>query len=134
MAISKEDFKIFQLNISDEVLDFIINLTSRKIKNFCYIDTIPEELKETQIQMCVDVIKLCYSNNSNSSDDSSVENANKNGREVKNIKRGDTQIEFSSNIESKQKEQEFLANLINSDNFLFSYENELLDFRKLRWD
>ena len=130
MIISKDDLKKMIPNAKDEILDFLVSLTDRKIRNFCNIKEVPEELKETQIQMCIDIYDIRY-NKLNKNSDTGVENETK---DIKNIKRGDTQIEFSSESESLENEKNFLKELINSNNFIFNYENELYDFRKFKWD
>lgn len=129
--LSKEDFTKINSKIPDGILDFIIRLTEKKIKNFCNIEAVPDQLKETQMQMCIDLYDVRYKTNSNSNN--TEESQSSNQKYIKSIKRGDTQIEFSSEAESLENEKRLLKELINSDNFLFNYENELYDFRKLRW-
>ena len=131
MIISKDDLKKIIPNAKDEILDFLVSLTDKKIRNFCNIKEVPEDLKETQIQMCIDIYDIRYNKLNKNLDDTGTENAIK---DIKNIKRGDTQIEFSSESESLENEKNFLKELISSNNFIFNYENELYDFRKFKWD
>ena len=113
------------------MLDFLIDITDKKIKNFCNIDEVPGELKETQIQMCKDLYDLRYAKIQKEENDAG--NNDQESAELKSIKRGDAQFEFVSKIEKELNEKKLLTELINSDNFLFNYENELHDFRKFRW-
>lgn len=131
MIISKDDLKKIIPNAKDEILDFLVSLTDKKIRNFCNIKEVPEDLKETQIQMCIDIYDIRYNKLNKNLGDIGTENAIK---DIKNIKRGDTQIEFSSESESLENEKNFLKELISSNNFIFNYENELYDFRKFKWD
>lgn len=130
--LKKEDFGKIGSLIPENLIDFLISLTDKKIKNFCNIKEVPKELEETQIQMCIDLYDLRYKNiNSNGT---TTENNSSNQKDIKSIKRGDTQIEFSLESEKLENEKQLLKELINSDNFLFNYENELYDFRRFRWE
>lgn len=128
--INKEDLKNLKIDLTDAMLEFLIALTDKKIKNFCNIEEVPKELKETQIQMCEDLYDLRYNNVQAGTN---LENTNSNDAELKTIKRGDAQFEFTSKAEKVLNEKKLLTELINSDSFLFNYENELYDFRKFRW-
>lgn len=130
MPISKEDLKNLQIDLPDEILEFLVNLTTRKIKNFCNTEDVPEELKETQVQMCKDLCDLRYKELQSNTN---TENVSSDNTELKSIKRGDAQFEFTSNAENVLNEKKRLNELINSDSFLFNYENELYYFRKFRW-
>ena len=130
MLISIEDLKDMQIALPDEMLNFLINLTDRKIKNFCNIEEVPKELKEMQIQMCKDLYDLRYNKQKINEEGTTTV---KEETELKSIKRGDAQFEFTSNAEKVLNEKKLLTELINNDNFLFNYENELYDFRKFRW-
>lgn len=128
--IDKEDLKNLKIDLTDTMLEFLIALTDKKIRNFCNIEEVPKELKEIQIQMCEDLYDLRYNNVQAGTN---LENTNSNDAELKTIKRGDAQFEFTSKAEKVLNEKKLLTELINSDSFLFNYENELYDFRKFRW-
>ena len=69
---------ILKNEVSDELARFLLDLAEEKIKNYCNIDTVPEGLSHTWLEMAAALSE------------------NRNGGAVSSIKEGDTQINYST--------------------------------------
>lgn len=98
----------------DKCIEFVLSRVTNRIKKYCNLTTIPTQLKETVVQICVDTYKV------------SMLGSAKNEGEVKNISKGDTSTSFRT-------PSEIANDYIKNPNFMNDYKAELNLFRKLRW-
>lgn len=94
-------------NTRDELLSFYIDLIRDEVLNYCNLEDVPKKLENLIIKILLDF----YTKNIASND-----------KNVKSIKRGDTEITY----------QDENKNAILIQDFLMNYRTQLNCFRRLR--
>ena len=123
--------KLKDTGISDEMCILAVDEVEQVIKNYCSIESVPEELKYTWANMAVDSAKYQFASTNNDTsklDDISV-------GDVSSIKVGDTNISFATNGNGATTERERALKSHNSnlDNIVMNYKEQLNKFRRMVW-
>ena len=97
----------------DEQLNFIIELVTEEILNYCHLAQLPAQLNNVAIMMCADVYRQ------------SLVGQEKLKSEIKSTSRGDTSYSFKT-------PSELALEAVKSPSFMTNYQKQVMKFRKMR--
>ena len=101
------------------------------IKNYCNINSVPEELKFTWANMTIDLLR--YQHESNLSTEASDNIDDINIRDVSSLKIGDTSVNLGSGSISNAHNIAMRSRYPNLDEIIMNYKSQLQRFRKMVW-
>jgi hypothetical protein len=127
--------KLNQFNITTalDLTEFVLEI-EYAILNYCNISAIPERLKYTWANMCVDLLRWVLAISSQNSS-ASVDSAPKISGDVSSIKSGDTTVSFSSSDSSSSGANPKNAHSVKAgvDGIILNYADQLNKFRRMEW-
>ena len=121
--------KLDDENIPVSKQQLAIEEVAQAIKNYCHIDSVPDELKFTWANMSVDLIRYQRaSSNKDSNDLNSV-----NIGEVSSLKIGDTNVNLGGGSDTNTHNIAIKSHKVNVDDIVMNYRQQLVAFRRMVW-
>lgn len=97
----------------DDRLNFLLELVTDEILNYCHLESLPTGLSNVALLMCVDAYRQVQMGQQQLK------------AEVRSVSRGDTSTGFKTASEQTM-------DAIKSPSFMLNYKQQLLKFRKMR--
>lgn len=122
------NIKLGDLQVDTNIKLLAVNEVETAIKNYCNLDTVPEELKYIWADMCVDLIRYQYVAGDTSSDDSEIGNS-----DISSVKVGDTTVNVGQGSPTNRTKLALQSHKPNLDNVVMNYKQQLQQFRRMVW-
>lgn len=116
-------------NLNDMLIDYLIRVTINRVLNYCNLKQLPQELELTVAEMTANLIKLSYSNQLITEEESLLRSLNKEDEKV--IKKetiGDYSVEYAVDSTTTTSSSPTLT----LDDILSDYKSQLNRFRKIK--
>ncbi len=116
------------VEVPDSLLAFYFATVEDRVKAFCHIDEIPEELERLVVEMTAAYVGRIHGTGTGAGTGAGSALA---GGAVKSIKRGDTAIEYADGATASSAIDKMGA-LVGFEAFFEDYKRQLYNFRRLR--
>lgn len=130
LQLIQTKLEIYNVQWTDEVVQLILQEVDQFIKNYCHLDTIPEELLFVRVNLSVDYARYLKANDPQEEKDIEINVDPKVGA-LTYITSGAVSYGFASNSTGKNS----VANAHTSDLdlLLTNYKHQLNEFRRVVW-